>query len=397
MYQFLNVVLRKWRDVLTLDKLNAAIADWDWQGCVVPAMHHSVKEGTRGGLPSPGAHVRYTASQTVEFARALEFLIQPYIADEKEPAWLCWKAHIHYFNLKMARSFTPDSIAALEIATVNHQVRTCARPRTPPTGTFPLPPHTQTLPYCAFARSQMLFNAVPEYKGLFVYKHHAALHSAHDTAMCGPACNRTARMYENKLQYVKRRAKASNFKTPIYSVLRAWSLQTARDLVHMASAERHEVQLIFASDACLASEDMLCSMADDPVVQFLSLLLYGGGADLYYFEEIASFRIHSVVVSCGSFVQHWSDTHAPCLAIVSRVVRLRREEEPEEEADVWVMLARFPGVPMSTESIALDAEIWMQNVADVAKREIVCVILDDMRFTLVHQHTLGGQFLFMPA
>ena len=64
------------------------------------------------------------------------------------------------------------------------------------------------------------FNQIPEYKGLFVYKHHCALHSAKNTKLCGPARNRTARMYENKLQYVKRKARMCNFKNPIYSVRR---------------------------------------------------------------------------------------------------------------------------------------------------------------------------------
>ena len=62
------------------------------------------------------------------------------------------------------------------------------------------------------------FNEVPEYKGLFVYKHHAVLHSAQKIPMCGPAIVRTERMFENKLQYIKRRAKASNFRNPIHSV-----------------------------------------------------------------------------------------------------------------------------------------------------------------------------------
>jgi hypothetical protein len=90
-----------------------------------------------------------------------------------------------YFNMKMARRFTDESILELEDAVVEHQEK---------------------------------FNAVPEYAGLFVYKHHAALHSAENTVWCGPAICRTARMFENKLQYVKRRAHASNFKNPIFSV-----------------------------------------------------------------------------------------------------------------------------------------------------------------------------------
>lgn len=185
-YQLLNVTLRKWKPYgFTLDRLNAALLDWNWEGRTIPPLHQSVLEGAKGGVPSQGAHLRYTASQTVTFSRALQHIMAPFIHDPKEPAWLSWLAHMYYFELKMARQFDDESILALEQAVVDHQLK---------------------------------FDGVPEYAGLFIYKHHAALHSARNIYWCGPAILRTARMFENKLQYVKRRAAASNFKNPIFSV-----------------------------------------------------------------------------------------------------------------------------------------------------------------------------------
>ena len=117
---------------------------------------------------------------------------------------------MHYFELKMARQFTDESILELEAATVHHQVSQQSSPPAPfPSVTHRFPHHP-----C----SQLKFNEVPQYKGLFVYKHHAALHSARNIKFCGPPVVRLERMFENKLQYVKRRAHASNFRNPIFSV-----------------------------------------------------------------------------------------------------------------------------------------------------------------------------------
>ena len=55
-YQFLNVVLRKWKASLNLDRLNADIDVWNWSGRVVPPLHTSVTEGATGGVPSQGSH-----------------------------------------------------------------------------------------------------------------------------------------------------------------------------------------------------------------------------------------------------------------------------------------------------------------------------------------------------
>ena len=111
-YQVLNVLFRKWKKFakLTLDSFNSAMANWNWQSIIVPPLHPSVLEGVKGGVPSPGAHLRYTASQTVEFSHALEHLIAPFIPPAPpEPAWECWLLHMKYFDCKMARSFTDET------------------------------------------------------------------------------------------------------------------------------------------------------------------------------------------------------------------------------------------------------------------------------------------------
>lgn len=147
-YQVLNVLFRKWKKFakLTLDSFNSAMANWNWQSIIVPPLHPSVLEGAKGGVPSPGAHLRYTATQTVEFSHALEHLMAPFIPPgPPEPAWECWLLHMKYFDCKMARSFTDETIIELEDATIAHQVPFPAHPH-PLSHTMPhsfdtTPPH----------------------------------------------------------------------------------------------------------------------------------------------------------------------------------------------------------------------------------------------------------------
>ena len=64
-YQFLYLLFRKCGGKKLFDLVNAAIASWNWSGLVVPPLHHSVMEGAKGGVPSPGAappHSRACAS-----------------------------------------------------------------------------------------------------------------------------------------------------------------------------------------------------------------------------------------------------------------------------------------------------------------------------------------------
>ena len=149
-YQFVYIACRKWGGRSLLAKLNGRIAAWNWSGRVIPPLHSSVMEGATGGKPSQGAHLRYTASQTVAFMRALPHLMAPLVEDATEPAWLSLKAHMHYFELKMARQFTDESIMQLEAATVDHQV---SLPLQSNHTIFAYPPLAPPTPMCTHAGS----------------------------------------------------------------------------------------------------------------------------------------------------------------------------------------------------------------------------------------------------
>ena len=268
---------------------------------------------------------------------------------------------------------------------------------------------------------------MPEYEGLCIYKHHAVLHSAHEIKLCGPAIVRTERMFENKLQYIKRRAKASNFRNPIHSVspatypaacalaspcitltpqalmcslvrtqvLRSWSLQTARDLASLASSRKHDVQITLVRDGCVVSEDLLPSLTDEPAYEVLCTLLAGGGSDLFWWEEVAAVELHSVELAPGCFVRHWSDGQPACLALISQLSRLRAEED-DSSGELWVALHRFPLVPMlHDDQVRVSAEEWMRCVAAEDVRETTFVVYEDLCFVLLEQHSMQGEYLFM--
>ena len=137
-------------------------------------------------------------------------------------------AHVEYYEMKQARQFTDDTILELEFA------------------------------------------------GLFILKHHFSLHSAHDIREAGPPRHRTALMFENKLQWVKRAAKRTNFKNPIFAVVDQWSVCTARELARLQNASRHEIEVVYASDVCVTSASLLAQYEeglDEHVSSMLRLLL----------------------------------------------------------------------------------------------------------------------------
>ena len=98
-------------------------------------MHASVLEGAVGGVPSPGVHFRYTASQMRAFTLASRSIMEPFIHDANEPVWVSWVrsalappccasprtylappsppplpspsqvAHVKYYEMKLAREF----------------------------------------------------------------------------------------------------------------------------------------------------------------------------------------------------------------------------------------------------------------------------------------------------
>lgn len=164
----------------------------------------------------------------------------------------------------------------------------------------------------------------------------------------------------------------------------------------MSSATKHSVNVTLVRDGCVVSEDLLPSLNQEPLYQHLAALLQGGGDELFWCEEVAAVELHGVEISPGCFVRHWSEGQHACLALVVRMMNLRAEDDPGEGL-LWVVLARCPHVPINHSGhFSVSAADWMQFVADEGARETTFVVFEDLRFVLLAQHSMQGQYVFMP-
>ena len=208
-------------------------------------------------------------------------------------------------------------------------------------------------------------------------------------------------MFENKLQWIKRRARWCNFKNPIKSIVGRWSLSSARDLSRLQNSSRHEIEIVFASDECVASADMLTQLGEldaesDVPVGLLSALLSGGDPlELWSFAQVACVSLHDVHVIPGSFILHWSVDHeVQCLALVTCILQLRKEDEVQGE--VWLDILRFPGVPHpSAKQLTVANDMWEAFVANKDAHVRVLERYDQLRFTSMRQCPVPGAHLFI--
>lgn len=273
-------------------------------------------------------------------------------------------AHVNYYQMKQARQFTDASILVLEAAIVDAQLK---------------------------------FDQVPAFAGLLILKHLLSFHSAQNIHLGGSPINRTAKMFENKLQWVKRECARGNFRNPIWNIVDSWSLHTARDLSRLTSSSRHEVHVVFASDEAIVSYEILAlEDSEDVVVSMLQALLSGGDPEqLYAFAHVENATLHSVSVVPGSFIYHWSDDHPTrCLALVTQMIQLRKEEEGHVE--LWFDVFRFPGVVAPSHgTLRVSADDWAAHVVDPCARVRVLEQLDQLRFTLVRQCPVPRAYSFI--
>ena len=74
----------------------------------------------------------------------------------------------------------------------------------------------------------------------------------------------------------------------------------------------------------------------DPACELLSVLVQGGGSELYLFEKIVAVEVQSVGIAPGSFVRHLGEDLIPdaCLALVSHMVKLCAEDDYGERQRV---------------------------------------------------------------
>ena len=114
------------------------------------------------------------------------------------PAWASWLCLVELFSVVVQHSLTMADIERLDDLVLQHSA---------------------------------LFDAVPQYAGLKRPKHHFATHLAQDAWRYGPPRGYWCFGFEAFNKVIKAGAQRSNWRNETVSVMRYWSMRSARALV----------------------------------------------------------------------------------------------------------------------------------------------------------------------
>jgi hypothetical protein len=85
-----------------------------------------VQKGAAGNVPTKGTRVRFSASQTLRWAKHSPVFLKPIIKDPTAPFWLSWLKHVEYLNVLMQFSFRESDPDRLDVLIYTHQAsNTC--------------------------------------------------------------------------------------------------------------------------------------------------------------------------------------------------------------------------------------------------------------------------------
>lgn len=137
--------------------------------------------GTRQGTPNPKKTLRWTAGEMLHLVTSSVEMIGQLLSDEqqKHPVWLSWIAHVSYFLRLMQTAFTDAELDDLEQS---------------------------------IKQAHAMFLAVPEFRRLWLPKHHFSLHFAEDIRKFGPARFYWCMRFESKNREHKKAAKMSSLR-----------------------------------------------------------------------------------------------------------------------------------------------------------------------------------------
>jgi len=197
LYYFIRV--RQW---FTTEELNARIASFSWPpGYRLPPLYKQhIEEGIANGQPKHDAHVHFTAAQMMLFAQFSVALLtgaspNPLVRDQSDPLWICWLAHLDYFNILLSFSFTDAAVVHLDRLIVRHQT---------------------------------LFAAC--YPGYWKPKMAMVCHFPMDILRGGPPRLLWCMRFEAMNQVFKRIMEGSNFLNPFLRMATFWNIKSAREL-----------------------------------------------------------------------------------------------------------------------------------------------------------------------
>ena len=120
-YQMIYMITRvyQWAD---FNRINALKRGYPWRpGEEPPDLHGSIQQGATGNVPTKGACVRFSASQTLRWAKNSPAFLKPIIQDPEAPFWKCWLKHVEYLNVMLQFSFGESDPDRLDILIYEHQ------------------------------------------------------------------------------------------------------------------------------------------------------------------------------------------------------------------------------------------------------------------------------------
>ena len=188
-----------------LNRLNARLKQRDVKrklppDCRIPAFPWKLTEGITGGKPESTRVVRMTGSQCMHFSLHSFDIMDPLLtpAMRASPAWRSWLKLVELFGYVVQHEIDVDDIEAIDNLVLQHSAA---------------------------------FDAVPQYNGLKRPKHHFMCHLAADIWRYGPPRGYWCFGFEAFNRLIKRGAARSNWKNTTVSIMRYWSVRSARSCV----------------------------------------------------------------------------------------------------------------------------------------------------------------------
>ena len=306
-YQMLYNIIRV-EDWASLDEINALISQYTWPaGHKPPPLHESVTKGAVGTIPSSDTTLRYTATQTLHFAKHSVALLAPVIKDTSRPFWRSWLAHVQYLEILMQLEFTPAQVNALDAAVYQHQ--------------------------------DLFIKAYGT--RLWKPKHAFAQMYALDILRSGPMRVRWCMRLEAFNQIIKQLSDGSNFKNICLRVLHLWSLKSARDFKLNRPSDWGSTK-VFYRDA-EASE--VSASTSDTLYQRFFAANYPPDTTLQIAELTSIDHLGDVYTATESWVVHESfdvqDLQKPALARVDRLLEVQSLSSSSNSM-IWMQVTRFP-------------------------------------------------------
>ena len=188
---------------LSIDKVNARIRTYPhWPADVrIPDLNSGkLKKGAKGGKPKSSTTLKMTGSEAMWFSLHSVEVLEPLLTDamRQHPAWASWVKLCELFAVCVQHEFHVDDIERIDDLQVE---------------------------YIA------LFNAVPEYAGLYRPKHHFLSHLPHDLWLYGPFRGFWTFGFESFNKVIKKGASQSNWQREQLAVMQYWSMWSARQIV----------------------------------------------------------------------------------------------------------------------------------------------------------------------